>query len=129
MPQYVKVRKWCRRRFVFVMSEPVYDLDYFIAKFEAIPAEKWCRNVLVAEVVALAKIAGCGWESAGLDRIVRVNNEALDPRAAVLEFLRRKKQRQEAKAGNQRRKAELMKSKREHVFIQDRRVKWRNFAR
>lgn len=24
------------------MSEPTYDVDYFIAKFEAIPDERWC---------------------------------------------------------------------------------------
>lgn len=26
------------------MSEPVYDVDYFIAKFEAIPENLWCRH-------------------------------------------------------------------------------------
>ena len=37
-----------------------FDLDYFIAKFEAIPDEKWCRGSLLNQEGQSCALGHCG---------------------------------------------------------------------
>lgn len=43
------------------MSTPKYTRDYFIAKFEAIPEEKWCKYLLDDTRGRHCALGHCGW--------------------------------------------------------------------
>jgi hypothetical protein len=43
-----------------MMTEQVYDVDYFIKKFEAIPEEKWCEGEFKDRFGACCVFGHCG---------------------------------------------------------------------
>lgn len=64
------------------MQPVVYDVDYFIRKFEAIPGKRWCCAVNKRLDGAMCALGHCGqfWdgsggtkESAALDRLFHTN--------------------------------------------------------
>ena len=96
-----------------------YTLDYFIAKFEAIPRNKWCTGAFDDELNRRCALGHCGHLSGfstevseALEKlvpgsIVRVNDGAFEyrklgkhPKTRILRYLRQLK-REAEKRGNQ----------------------------
>jgi hypothetical protein len=55
---------------------PVYDVDYFIAKFEAIPEDKWGRSELSYDDGRCCVLGHCGLRSGGEFDYGRPSEEA-----------------------------------------------------